>query len=188
MRKFIYIAIAAFFVLLIVLAVVPAKSKKTEITETTEFIRIHIRANSNSDKDQGVKYNIKEELIKYLTPRVVECKTRDDARAVISRDLKGISAAASSRLKFEGFSYGARAELINEYFPARSYDGTVLDSGYYDALVVYLGEGAGDNWWCLLYPPLCFVGSDYVNGEGVKYRSKLVEMIEKWKNKGNKNA
>ncbi|GHV02156.1 hypothetical protein FACS1894211_13080 [Clostridia bacterium] len=176
-RKLIYIAVAAFFALLIVLVILP-DGKGTEATETTEYIRIHIRANSNAEVDQRVKYGVKEELIKYLTPRVLECKTRDDARAVIGRELTGITAAAAAKLKTEGFAYGARAELCNEYFPARSYDGAVLDSGYYDALIVYLGGGTGDNWWCVVYPPLCFVGSDYVNGEGVRYKSKLIELIK----------
>jgi stage II sporulation protein R len=184
MRKYIYIGIAAFFAFLVLLAFLPGKSENAK-TEAAEYIRIHIRANSNSGEDQGVKYSVKEELIKYLTPRVLECETRGDARAVISRELRGIADAAAAKLKASGFAYGARAELLNEYFPTRSYDGEVLDSGYYDALIVYLGEGAGDNWWCVVYPPLCFVGSDYINGEGVRYKSKLRELIERIAGQGN---
>ena len=74
-----------------------------------------------------------------------------------------------------GFAYGARAQLRREEFPARVYEGVTLEAGVYDALIVELGEGAGANWWCVLYPPLCF--SAEATGENIVYRSRIFEII-----------
>jgi stage II sporulation protein R len=177
MRKIIYGVIAVFFAVLVVLALLPAEAQDAEARYG--YIRIHVRANGNSQAEQDVKYAVKEAITAYLTPKVAECKTREDAYAVIKSNLNGISATADGALRARGFTYGARAELLNEYFPARAYDGVTLDSGYYDALIVYLGSGAGDNWWCVIYPPLCFVNSDYIDNEGIRYKSKLLELIKK---------
>ena len=74
----------------------------------------------------------------------------------------------------EIYVYKSRAVLREELFPTRTYDNLTLESGFYDALIVELGEGKGDNWWCVVYPPLCFVES----GHGYVYKSKIVEIIK----------
>jgi stage II sporulation protein R len=73
--------------------------------------------------------------------------------------------------------------VLNEKFPTRSYDGFVLEGGFYDALIIKLGAGEGDNWWCVVYPPLCFLEAEYTDGQGIKYKSKIFEIIENWKKK-----
>ena len=145
-----------------------------------DFIRIHIRANSNGQTDQTVKYAVKEEAVAYLTPLLAACENRADVEKIIGDNLSSLSRLAAAKLRQEGFSYGARAEFKQEYFPARDYDGVTLNSGLYDALILYLGAGEGDNWWCVVYPPLCFVNTTYTDGEGIKYKSKLKELVKKW--------
>jgi len=80
-------------------------------------------------------------------------------------------------LQEEGFSYGARAQIKQEYFPTRVYDEYVLSAGEYTALILELGKGKGDNWWCVVYPPLCFAATN----TNVIYKSKIKEIIENWK-------
>ena len=179
MKKLGYGFIIIFIVGLIILAAV-ANDNGGSASADCDFIRIHIRANSNSRNDQTVKYAVKEDVVAYLTPLVAACGSRADVMKAINGNLTGISQTAAKRLKKEGFSYGARAEFKEEYFPARDYDGLTLESGIYDALILYLGEGAGDNWWCVVYPPLCFVNTEYTDGEGVKYKSKIAELIKKY--------
>ena len=140
----------------------------------TEYLRIHIRANSNSDVDQSVKYIIKEKIVAYLTPYLADCKTKKDAVSLLTEKEKEIEGVADGVLSAHGFSYFSNAEIKNEKFPTRTYNALTLESGYYDALIVNLGDGAGDNWWCVVYPPLCFVG----NGETLTYKSKLLEIID----------
>lgn len=146
----------------------------TTKTYHTEYLRIHIRANSNSNIDQDVKYEIKDEIVEFLTPIISSCKTKSDFTYVINKNLSNIESIANEILAQNNFDYKSSAEIRNEYFPVRSYDNVTLESGYYDALIVELGEAKGDNWWCVVYPPLCFLNSN----AGYKYKSRILEIIK----------
>ena len=147
----------------------------------SEFLRIHIRANSNDKTDQAVKYRVKEAVVNYLAPFLSTCADKEQAKRTVELQAEGIRAVAEQVLKENGFSYGAKVELKTESFPTRSYDGFVLEQGVYDALIVSLGSGTGDNWWCVVYPPLCFVGGELNGSNRIRYKSKLLELIEKFR-------
>lgn len=142
----------------------------------TEYLRIHIRANSNLDCDQNIKYEIKDSIVEYLTPIIANCNTKKDFENKLSENLKNIECIANNILAQNSFDYKSSASINNEYFPVRSYDNLVLENGYYDALIVSLGSGEGDNWWCVVYPPLCFLNSnaDYC------YKSRIAEIVKKY--------
>ena len=144
-----------------------------------EYLRIHIRADSNEAQAQSVKYYVRDALVAYLTPLVAEYKTREDAMNGISMRIEELSAVATGILRQRGFAYGATAQLMVEEFPTRVYDGYTLPAGKNMALIVRLGSGAGDNWWCVVYPPLCCAAE---NGQSVLYKSKIKEIIDNWKN------
>lgn len=152
----------------------------TQASDTTmgadSFLRIHIRANSNDEVDQRVKYVVKDELVKYLTPILAEASSKTHAMQLVQDNLTEISKVASLVLNNNGYNYDANANLVSEYFPTRCYDDVVLESGEYDSLIVNLGSGAGNNWWCVVYPPLCFVATMDSN-EGITYRSKILDII-----------
>ena len=95
------------------------------------------------------------------------------------QNIEEVEFVADCVLLNNGFNYSSNAKIKNEYFPSRSYDGQVFPADYYDALIIELGTGAGDNWWCVAYPPLCFVGDD-CDGNTIKYQSKLLELINKY--------
>ncbi len=148
----------------------------------SELVRIHIRANSNSFEDQQVKYAVKEQIVQLLTPLLSGCTSKKQAEDIISKNISSIERSADAVLKAQGFSYKSDAGIFNEFFPTRSYEDVVVESGYYDALIVNLGSAQGDNWWCVVYPPLCFLGS---GGEGsVQYKSVIQEWIKKLQSKG----
>ena len=140
-----------------------------------EYIRIHVRANSNESIDQNVKYEIKDEIVSYLIPYISTCETREDFVAVINQNLDKIDEVAEEVLRNRGFSYGANVKFCQEQFPTRSYDSVVLESGIYDSLIVELGSGEGDNWWCVVYPPLCFVSN---NSQDILYKSRILEILK----------
>ena len=138
------------------------------------IVRIHIRANSNAEIDQNVKLLVRDEVIGYITPLLASCSNSNDVKNILEENLESIEKLADNVLLNNDFTYSSKARISNEYFPTRSYDGEVYPADYYDALILELGTGEGDNWWCVAYPPLCFVG----DGVGdVKYRSKLLELI-----------
>ena len=138
--------------------------------EQQQPIRIHIRAHSNAAADQAVKLLVRDETVEYLTEKLKNAASRSDAYNIISKNLGAVQRRSDKLLERGGYNYGTDAELVNEYFPARTYDGKVFDSGNYDALIINLGDGAGDNWWCVAYPPLCFYGN-----ETVEYSSLIAE-------------
>lgn len=146
--------------------------------EKAEYLRIHIRAASNADDDQRVKYLVRDAIVDLITPTVAECHSKSEAISRLNGQKSTIEYVAGQVLAANGKFYGCRAKITGEYFPTRVYDGTTLEAGYYDAVILELGEGKGDNWWCVVYPPLCFIKE-----ENVRYRSKIAEIIEEFRKK-----
>lgn len=138
-----------------------------------EYLRIHIRANSNLEIDQTIKYQIKDKIVDYLTPYIAQCKSKQSAEQMLKENLDNIENLSDSELQKQGYKYSSKASIKNEKFPTRIYDGYTLESGFYDALIIELGSGEGDNWWCVVYPPLCFSGQ----GGNYIYRSKILDII-----------
>ena len=126
---------------------------------------------------QSVKYEIKDKIVEYLTPYISECDTLNKAENLLVSNLKGIEKVADKHLELRGFNYSSKADVRTEEFPTRTYDELTLSAGKYRALIVTLGDGKGDNWWCVVYPPLCFVG----NGTRYEYKSKILEIINQFK-------
>lgn len=139
-----------------------------------DYLRLHIRANSNSEIDQKVKYEIKDLMVEYLSPLLCEIQTKQEAIDVINNCKNVIVSKCLNFLRNKGFNYSVNIKINNEYFPARSYENTTLESGYYDAVIVELGEAVGDNWWCVMYPPLCFVNKNE-NTNQITFKSKIKE-------------
>ncbi|MDE6059726.1 MAG: stage II sporulation protein R [Clostridia bacterium] len=151
-------------------------SGKAEESANTSYLRVHIRANSNGADDQAVKYKVRDKVVEFLTPTVADCETKGEAIEKISSKLSEIEAVADQVLRANGYTYGARASIRKEEFPTRVYEEVTLEAGVYDALILELGTGTGDNWWCVVYPPLCFTSG---NGN-IIYKSKIAEIIQKF--------
>ena len=148
-------------------------------SKSENIIRIHIRANSNEMEDQSIKLNVRDNIINYITPLIANCQDAEEVKGVFSNNLPKFNAVADEVLKQNGFDYVSNSCITNEYFPTRNYGDKVFEAGYYDALIINLGSGQGNNWWCVAYPPMCFVGEDCGTGN-IKYKSKLLELINKF--------
>lgn len=149
--------------------------------ENEEYLRIHIRANSNEEIDQGVKYKVRDAVVEEMIPLLTSCQSKSEAEEVLSENFSLIENVANKVLKENGFSYTAKARLAREEFPTRTYDNLTLEQGFYDALILDLGSGEGNNWWCVVYPPLCFLKAN-PTGEETVYKSKLIEIIKSFFN------
>lgn len=143
------------------------------------YLRMHIRANSNYAIDQNVKYLVKDEVLKFLTPIVANCNSFEDVKNTLTVNLPKIEERADAVLSENGFNYSSKAYINNEFFPTRYYEDVVLQANFYDALIIELGEGEGDNWWCVVYPPLCFLNAQNT-GDNFIYKSKLLELVDKF--------
>lgn len=170
-----------FLLLVIIIATVlfalPEKSEGANAD--TDFLRIHVRANSNSDEDQKVKYLVKDKVVEFITPYIKECVSKQTAIKVMESLTGEIEGVCERELKANGFNYSALAEIKKEKFPTRVYGSLTLEEDVYDALIIELGTGKGDNWWCVIYPPLCFTSAS----ADVEYRSIIYDIINKFKNK-----
>ena len=113
-----------------------------------KILRFHVLANSDSEADQNVKKQVRDAVGAYIEPYLLECENIEETRATVNDHMDEIIAVSKETLAANGFSYGASAELT---FP----------EGNYEALEITLGDGAGHNWWCVLYPNMCFRGSVY---------------------------
>ena len=169
------------FLIILLIAAVAAialafggESQKENVDSPASYLRVHIRANSNGDADQAVKYKVRDGVVEYLTPTIAGCESKQEALTAVTRLLPAIERVAERILSENGYSYGACARLTQENFPTRVYDGVTLEEGEYDALIIELGEGSGDNWWCVLYPPLCFTSAS----ADVQYRSLIKDIID----------
>ena len=141
-------------------------------------IRIHIRANSNSNEDQAVKLKVRDAITTYLETLLEGCKSKSDASALLERNSAQLVNIANSTLYANNFEYKAWVRINNEYFPDRVYDDYTFPAGNYDAVIIGLGTGEGDNWWCVAFPPLCFI-PDTKGGEKIVYKSWIKEMLDK---------
>ena len=147
----------------------------TKKTSAEEYLRIHVRANSNSAEDQAVKYEIKDLVVSYLTNIVLASGSKEELVKNIENSKSAINALIDGYLKQRGFGYTAKTEINNELFPTRTYEDLTLESGYYDAVIIKLGAAEGDNWWCVVYPPLCFTEQ-----RDVRYKSLIYEYIQRF--------
>ncbi|MBE7085047.1 MAG: hypothetical protein E7368_03225 [Clostridiales bacterium] len=180
MKKCCIIFLLSIIISLTAFGVVGGLGSENSAPNETEYLRIHIRADSNEHEAQAVKYLVKEEVVDYLTPLVAQYESMEEAYYGVADNLIKIEERASEVLKRNGFSYGAKASVRRENFPTRVYEGYTLPAGEYTALIIELGSGKGDNWWCVVYPPLCFTAT---KGENVVYKSKIVEIIKAWRAK-----
>ncbi len=145
-----------------------------------DYLRVHIRANSNQEVDQNIKYIIKDEVVNFITPYLIDCDTKQKSIDTINGLLPEIENVCNNILLNNGFTYLSRARIDEEKFPTRSYENVTLEAGLYDALIIELGSGKGDNWWCIVYPPLCFVNKTETNAHNIQYQSYLIKIIEKY--------
>ncbi|MDF2519526.1 MAG: spoIIR [Clostridia bacterium] len=122
-----------------------------------KLIRLHIVANSDSMEDQALKRKVRDEVIRQMSPKFEDLKDVSEVESVIESNLGLIEDIANQVVKQENKSYGAQAMLGSFDFPTKVYGNLVLPAGNYQALKVVLGQGEGQNWWCVMFPPLCFI-------------------------------
>ena len=146
-----------------------------------EILRFHVIANSDSDEDQALKMKVKEEVVSYVSELTKTEPNVEQAEYVICLYQDEIQKKAESVIKREGYDYSVTVELTDSYFPVKTYGEAVFPEGMYRALKIKIGSAEGKNWWCVLYPNLCFVDSAYgVLEEEQKEKLKTVLTEEEY--------
>ncbi|PTX62499.1 stage II sporulation protein R [Melghirimyces profundicolus] len=131
-----------------------------------QAIRLRILANSDSEPDQRLKQRVRDEIIKEIETWADKPQSLEEARLMIRSRLPLLRIIAHKTVKESGFRYPVKVEFGKVPFPTKLYGDQVYPAGKYEALLITIGEGKGGNWWCVLFPPLCFV--DMSNGDAVR--------------------
>lgn len=122
-----------------------------------EVIRLHVLANSDTKEDQDLKIKVKNGITKMLSKELNKSHSKAETRELLIKNIDKIKKTAEKIIKENGYKYNISAELDFEMFPTKSYGDITLPAGKYEALKIKIGEAKGQNWWCVLFPPLCFV-------------------------------
>lgn len=120
------------------------------------IIRLHVLANSDTPADQALKLKVRDAVVVAVEPRLARAHTRAEARLALAASREAIAAAARNALRQAGSDYPVRVEMGRFPFSAREAMGLVFPAGEYEAVKVVIGAGAGHNWWCVVFPPVCF--------------------------------
>jgi len=130
---------------------------------SNKIIRFHVLANSDSIEDQSLKLKVKDEIIKYMMPKLDKSNSIDESRKILKENDKEIKKIAENIINKNGYKYSVNTYLGQEQFPIKTYGNITLPQGQYEAYKIVIGNGQGQNWWCVMFPPLCFV--DVTKGE-----------------------
>ena len=122
-----------------------------------KLIRFHVIANSDSDKDQKLKLKVRDEVISYLQPKLENSNSIEESEKIIKNEYKTLENISKKVISKNGYNYTVKVGLEYSNFPAKQYSSVVLPAGKYKALRIIIGEGKGKNWWCVMFPPLCFI-------------------------------
>lgn len=126
------------------------------------LLRLHVVANSDSEADQALKLQVRDAVLQEAGQWCRDAESMEEANVLLCTHLEGITLAAEDVVRREGFSERVRAQVTEEYYPTRQYEGFTLPAGRYRSLRVTIGEGEGRNWWCVVFPALCLPAA----GEG----------------------
>ena len=176
-KIFFYITLALVFIA----GAYQYRVKRFQRDISQDILRFHVLANSDSQADQSVKLKVRDEIGRYMKGNMGQVENLKECIKETEEKLPEITRIAEEVLKREGFSYPASARVGTVDFPDKQYGSYTFPGGSYKALQITLGEGEGHNWWCVMYPNMCFAGSVYeVVEEDAKRELKAVLTPEEY--------
>jgi len=140
-------------------------------------IRFHVLANSDSEEDQALKVRVKDEILSHLQPELSAAQSVDETRFLIETKLSDIQSHANAVVQACGYDYTVTATLSQDFFPTKNYGDITFFPGEYEALRIVIGEGEGRNWWCVMFPPLCYM--DVTEGKIPEDSKRVFENLVK---------
>ena len=152
------------------------KSENVKIPDSA--IRFRVLANSNSPRDQKIKEDVRDKMQKELYTLLENSKSIKEARGLINDNMDNFNNILSKEMEDKDYSY--TIDYGMHEFPEKTYKGITYEAGEYESLLVTLGEGKGDNWWCVLFPPLCLMEAEETNTDEVEYKSFIKEIIDRY--------
>lgn len=128
-----------------------------------KLIRFHVIANSDNTEDQTLKLKVRDKVLEYISPKLKNSQSIEESRQIIQENDENIKKVAQDVVYKNGYKYTISTTLSKENFPVKTYGNITLPQGEYEAYRILIGSGSGQNWWCVMFPPLCFI--DIAKGE-----------------------
>ena len=150
-----FIIILLLLIYLLICSISYANNSISNLSDN--IFRLHVIANSDSDEDQNLKYKVRDNLISYMNNICKDVYSKDEAIKIAKEHINEFYEIAEKTIKENGYNYNTKISIGNYPFPTKTYGNISLPSGYYDALKVEIGHAKGKNWWCVMFPSLCFV-------------------------------
>ena len=119
--------------------------------------RLHVIANSDSTEDQNLKYIVRDKVLEYINTISDSTSSKEDVITLVNKNINEIQKIAQDTIQENGYNYSVNLSVGNFAFPTKSYGDITFPAGFYDALKIEIGRAEGQNWWCVMFPPLCFV-------------------------------
>ncbi|AYF54154.1 stage II sporulation protein R [Clostridium botulinum C] len=163
MKKVLAVMVSLMILCGSILVVSYIKADASQKSIANKLIRFHVIANSDSTEDQALKLKVRDEILEYISPKLKNSKSIEESRQIIKENSEVINAIAKKTIQKNGYTYTVKTELSHENFPVKTYGDITLPQGDYEAYRVIIGNGKGHNWWCVMFPPLCF--TDITKGE-----------------------
>ena len=179
-------------ILTMLFSVLPFEASCQEIRK--DVFRLHILANSDTDKDQNLKLKVRDAVLEYTEKLYKNSNTKEEAEILTSKNLQNIANLAKQVIVDNGYNYNVTCQIEDVYFNTRTYENVTMPSGTYKALQIKIGDAKGKNWWCVMYPTLCVGAStdykalddklndkeyDTLVNEKTQYKFKIVEIYER---------
>lgn len=155
--NFIFILTILVFIYITLLSFNYSKAISSNLSDSV--FRLHIIANSDSSADQELKLKVRDKIIEYMNTLTSNSSDKKDVISIVNNHLDSFKEIALNTIKENGYNYDVNIEIGNFHFPTKSYGDISFPAGNYDALKIEIGDAIGQNWWCVLFPPLCFVNS-----------------------------
>lgn len=155
-------------------------TKKENVIIPKNSIRFRVIANSNSEKDQTVKKQLVNDLSKEINKINYYSKDISSSRKIIQKNLHNFDKIITESIKDESYKDNYNISYGINHFPEKEYKGVIYEEGDYESLVITLGDGLGDNFWCVLFPPLCLLEAEETDTDEVEYTSFIKEIIDKY--------
>ncbi len=145
-----------------------------------EAIRFRVLANSNSEEDQKIKEYVRDDLQKELYETLKDTTSIQEAKEIILKNLDTYDTIVKNTLKAHNYQMPYTIDYGNHYFPQKVYKGIPYQAGSYESLLVTLGNGEGNNWWCVLFPPLCLLEAEETTTSEVQYKFFVSEILDRF--------
>ena len=155
--NFIFILTILVFIYIALLSFNYSKAISSNLSDSV--FRLHIIANSDSSADQELKLKVRDKIIEYMNTLTSNSSYKKDVISIVNNHLDSFKEIALNTIKENGYNYDVNIEIGNFNFPTKTYGDISFPAGNYDALKIEIGDAIGQNWWCVLFPPLCFVNS-----------------------------